>query len=252
MMNFDNQVVLVTGAGSPRGIGRTIAQTFARLGAQVVICDINQAGLDANVDEMRSKGWKAYGVAANLCEKESVDALVQDVVKKFGRIDVLVNNAGVSQKVTVADMTLDDIKRIFNINVFGLFLITQAVCEVMKKQKYGRIVSLSSVSAKRGGGVFGGAHYSASKAAVLGFSKNLAREISQYGITTNCVCPGLINTDIWKSMPKEQADAVIASIPMGRPGETQEVADTIAFLASKEASYITGEEIDINGGSHMD
>ena len=117
---------------------------------------------------------------------------------------------------------------------------------------YGRIVHLSSVSAKRGGGIFGGAHYSASKAAVLGFSKNLAREISPYGITTNCVCPGLIHTDIWKSLPKEQAEAVIAGIPMGRPGETQGVADTIVFLASREASYITGEEIDINGGQHMD
>ena len=149
-------------------------------------------------------------------------------------------------------MKLDDIKRIFNVNMFGLFLITQAVCEVMKKQCYGRIVSLSSVSGKRGGGVFGGAHYSASKAAVLGFSKNLAREVAKDGITVNCVCPGLINTEIWKSMPEEQAAEVIAGIPMGRPGETQEVADAIVFLASKEASYITGEEIDINGGSHMD
>lgn len=252
MLDFTNQVVLITGAGSPKGIGRTIAHTFARQGAQVVLCDMNKAGLDANVKEMEAMGYSAYGVAGNLCEKESVDALVKEVVDKFGRIDVLVNNAGVSQKVTVADMTLDDMKRIFSINVFGLFLITQAVCEVMKKQKYGRIVHLSSVSGKRGGGVFGGAHYSASKAAVLGFSKNLAREVSEYGITTNCVCPGLINTEIWKSMPKEQADAVIAGIPMGRPGETQEVADAIVFLASKEASYITGEEIDINGGSHMD
>lgn len=100
--------------------------------------------------------------------------------------------------------------------------------------------------------MFGGAHYSASKAAVLGFSKNLAREVAKEGITVNCVCPGLINTEIWKSMPDEQAAEVIAGIPMGRPGETQEVADTIVFLASKEASYITGEEIDINGGSHMD
>ena len=184
--------------------------------------------------------------------KPTVDALITDVMEKFGRIDVLVNNAGISQKVTVADMTMADIQRIFNVNMFGLFQITQAVCEVMKKQRYGRIVHLSSVSGKRGGGVFGGAHYSASKAAVLGFSKNLAREVSQYGITTNCVCPGLINTEIWKSMPAEQAKAVIDSIPMGRPGETQEVADTIVFLASREASYITGEEIDINGGSHMD
>ncbi|MCD8353081.1 MAG: SDR family oxidoreductase [Clostridiales bacterium] len=252
MLEFNGQVVLVTGAGSPKGIGRTIAQTFGKQGATVVICDINQAGLDANVAEMKAMGIEAAGYTVNLCDEDSVNELVNTVVEKYGRIDVLVNNAGVSQKVTVADMTLDDMKRIFNVNMFGLFLITKAVCEVMKKQHYGRIVHLSSVSGKRGGGVFGGAHYSASKAAVLGFSKNLAREVSEYGITTNCVCPGLINTEIWKSMPKEQADAVIAGIPMGRPGETQEVANAIVFLASKEASYITGEEIDINGGSHMD
>lgn len=252
MLDFNGQVVIVTGAGSPKGIGRTIAQTFARQGATVVLTDINQEGVAANAKEIEAMGGKAYGVAGNICDKASVDALIADVMAKYGRIDVLVNNAGISQKVTVADMTMADIQRIFNVNMFGLFQITQAVCEVMKKQNYGRIVHLSSVSGKRGGGVFGGAHYSASKAAVLGFSKNLAREVSQYGITTNCVCPGLINTEIWKSMPKEQADAVIAGIPMGRPGETQEVADTIVFLASKEASYITGEEIDINGGSHMD
>ena len=252
MLDFNGQVVIVTGAGSPKGIGRTIAQTFARQGAAVVLTDINQEGVAANAKEIEALGGKAYGVAGNICDKASVDALITDVMEKFGRIDVLVNNAGISQKVTVADMTMADIQRIFNVNMFGLFQITQAVCEVMKKQRYGRIVHLSSVSGKRGGGVFGGAHYSASKAAVLGFSKNLAREVSQYGITTNCVCPGLINTEIWKNMPAEQAKAVIDSIPMGRPGETQEVADTIVFLASREASYITGEEIDINGGSHMD
>lgn len=252
MLDFTNQVVIVTGSGSPKGIGRTIAHTFGRQGAKVVICDINKEGVDANVAEMKSMGYEATGYVANLTDKESVDKMVQSIVDTYGRIDVLINNAGISQKVTVADMTLNDMQRIFSVNMFGLFLITQAVCEVMKKQNYGRIVHLSSVSGKRGGGVFGGAHYSASKAAVLGFSKNLAREVSQYGITTNCVCPGLINTEIWKSMPQEQADAVIAGIPMGRPGETQEVADAIVFLASKEASYITGEEIDINGGSHMD
>ena len=252
MLDFTNQVVIVTGSGSPKGIGRTIAHTFGRQGAKVVICDINKEGVDANVAEMHTMGYEAVGYVANLTDKESVDTMVKSIIDTYGRIDVLVNNAGISQKVTVADMTLGNMQRIFSVNMFGLFLITQAVCEVMKKQNYGRIVHLSSVSGKRGGGVFGGAHYSASKAAVLGFSKNLAREVSQYGITTNCVCPGLINTEIWKSMPQEQADAVIAGIPMGRPGETQEVADAIVFLASKEASYITGEEIDINGGSHMD
>jgi NAD(P)-dependent dehydrogenase (short-subunit alcohol dehydrogenase family) len=252
MLDFNGQVVIVTGSGSPKGIGRTIAQTFAKQGATVILTDINQEGVEANAKEIEAMGGKAYGVAGNICDKPSVDALIADVMDKFGRIDVLVNNAGISQKVTVADMTMADIQRIFTVNMFGLFQITQAVCEVMKKQNYGRIVHLSSVSGKRGGGVFGGAHYSASKAAVLGFSKNLAREVSQYGITTNCVCPGLINTEIWKSLPAEQAQAVIDTIPMGRPGETQEVANAIVFLASKEASYITGEEIDINGGSHMD
>ncbi len=136
--------------------------------------------------------------------------------------------------------------------MFGLFLCTQACMKPMIEAGYGRIVNLSSVSGKRGGGIFGGAHYSASKAAVLGFSKNLSREISDKGITINSVCPGLINTEIWKSLPKEDADKVIAGIPMGRPGETSEVSSAILFLASKEAGYITGEEIDINGGSHMD
>lgn len=252
MFEFNDQVVIVTGSGSPKGIGKTIAKRFAQQGAQVIITDMNATGVENVVAEITAEGGKAYGIVGNITDPDSVNALVKEVMDKFGRIDVLVNNAGISQKVTVADMTLDDIKRIFNVNVFGLFLITQACAKIMVEQKYGRIVSLSSVSAKRGGGVFGGAHYSASKAAVLGFSKNLSREICQYGVTINCVCPGLINTEIWKSLPEEDAKKVIDGIPMGRPGETQEVADTILFLASKEASYITGEEIDINGGSHMD
>lgn len=252
MFDFNGQVVLITGAGSPRGMGRVFAHDFAKLGAKVVLCDINKEGVDANVKELQDAGYEAAGYAANLCDEAAVASMVSSIVELYGRIDVLVNNAGISQKVTVADMTLNDMQKIFSVNMFGLFLLTKAVCGVMKKQNYGRIVHLSSVSGKRGGGVFGGAHYSASKAAVLGFSKNLAREVSRYGITTNAVCPGLINTDIWKSMSPEQAKPVIDAIPMGRPGEPEEVSAAIVFLASREASYITGEEIDINGGSHMD
>lgn len=252
MFEFDNQVVIITGSGSPKGIGKTIARTFARQHAAVVIADMNAAGVEATVNEIRSEGGEAMGVVVNITSQQSVQEMVDRVMEKYGRIDVLVNNAGISQKVTVADMTLDDMRRIFEVNMFGLFLCTQACMKVMRAQKYGRIVNLSSVSGKRGGGVFGGAHYSASKAAVLAFSKNLSREICAEGITINSVCPGLINTEIWKSLPDEEAKKVIEGIPMGRPGETQEVANTILFLASKEASYITGEEIDINGGSHMD
>ena len=252
MLDFNGQVVIVTGSGSPKGIGRTIARTFAKQKAAVVIADMNEAGVKDTVAAIKEEGGEAFGVVVNITDEASVQNMVDQVMEQYGRIDVLVNNAGISQKVTVADMTLADMKRIFEVNMFGLFLCTKACMKVMRAQKYGRIVNLSSVSGKRGGGIFGGAHYSASKAAVLAFSKNLSREISAEGITINSVCPGLINTEIWKSLPKEDADKVIEGIPMGRPGETQEVANAIVFLASKEASYITGEEIDINGGSHMD
>ncbi|PLS04229.1 SDR family NAD(P)-dependent oxidoreductase [Neobacillus cucumis] len=252
MFELKNRVAIVTGSGSKKGIGRTIALTLAKQGAAVVVADLNMEGIQDTVHAIEEAGGKALGVELNVTSKESNEAMVEKVLETFGRIDILVNNAGISQKVTVEDMTYEDINRVFNVNMFGLFLCTQAVLKTMKEQKYGRIVSLSSVSAKRGGGVFGGPHYSASKAAVLGFSKNLAREVALNGITVNCVAPGLVNTDIWKSLPEDEAKKVIDGIPMGRPGETEEIAATIAFLVSEEASYITGEEIDINGGSHMD
>jgi len=252
MFKLDNRVAIVTGSGSKKGIGRTIALTLAKQGAIIVVADLNEEGIEDTVNAIKAQGGEAFGVLLNVTSKESNESMVQKVLDKYGRIDILVNNAGISQKVTVEDMTIEDITKVFSVNMFGLFLCTQAVMETMKKQNFGRIISLSSVSAKRGGGVFGGAHYSASKAAVLGFSKNLAREVAQNGITVNCVAPGLVNTDIWKSLPEEQAAKVIDGIPMGRPGETEEVAAAIAFLATEESSYITGEEIDINGGSHMD
>lgn len=252
MFKLTNKVAIVTGSGSPQGIGRNIALTLAKQGARVVIADLNLSGIQDTVQKIEEIGGEALGVELNVTSKESVDTMIQKVLEKYEKIDILVNNAGVSQKVSVEDMTLEDMKRIFDVNMFGLFLCTQAVLPAMKEQNFGRIVSLSSVSAKRGGGVFGGAHYSASKAAVLGFSKNLAREVAQHGITVNCVAPGLVNTDIWKSLPTNEATKVIDGIPIGRPGETDEIANSIAFLVSEEASYITGEEIDINGGSHMD
>lgn len=252
MFTLNNQVAIVTGSGSKKGIGRTIALTLAKQGASIVVADMNQTGIQDTVEAITESGGRAVGVEVNVTNKESVDHMIAKTLEEFGRIDILVNNAGISQKVTVQDMTLEDMTRVFNVNMFGLFLCTQAVLETMKKQQYGRIINLSSVSAKRGGGVFGGAHYSASKAAVLGFSKNLAREVGKDGITVNCVAPGLINTDIWKSLSEEDAKKIIDNIPMGRPGETKEIAAAITFLATKEAAYITGEEIDINGGSHMD
>lgn len=252
MFELNNKVAIVTGSGSLKGIGRDIALKLAEQGASIVVADLNVEGIQDTVKAVEETGAKALGVELNVTSKESVDAMIEKVLSEFGRIDILVNNAGISQKVTVEDMTLEDMQRIFSVNMFGLFLCSQAVLKSMKEQHFGRIINLSSVSAKRGGGVFGGAHYSASKAAVLGFAKNLAREVATDGITVNSVAPGLVNTEIWKSLPEADAAKVIDGIPLGRPGETSEIASTIAFLASDEASYITGEDIDINGGSHMD
>ena len=252
MFSYENQVAIVTGSGSKRGIGRSTAIALSRLGAIVVVADLNEEGVRETVTAIESENGKALGIILNVTDEGSVQKMVDLVLNTYGRIDVLINNAGISQRLGVEDMKVEDLKKIFKVNIIGVFLCSKAVLTPMKKQKYGRIVSVSSVAGKRGGGFFGGAHYSASKAAVLGFSKNLAREVAKEGITVNCVAPGLVNTDIWESLPKDVADDIVATIPMGRPGETNEVASTIAFLASKEASYITGEDIDINGGSHMD
>lgn len=251
-MNFDGRVVIVTGAGSQRGIGRETANLFAKLGGTVVVADMNMEGAETAAKEIVAAGGKAMAVNLNVTDEASVNAMVKTVVDAYGRIDVLVNNAGITQPVTTRDMTLADFNRIIAVNLTGTFLCSKAVIDVMAKNNYGRIVSLSSVSGKRGGGVYGGSHYSAAKAGILGFSKALAREVVEQGITVNSVCPGLIATDIRKGLSDERERAIWETIPMKRPGTTGEIAFTIAFLASEEAGYITGEDIDINGGSHMD
>lgn len=251
-MGFEGRVAIVTGAGSERGIGRETANYLASLGATVVIADMNMEGAQAAAEAIRADGGRALAVLLNVTDERSVKMMVERVVEELGRIDVLVNNAGITQPISTADMTLDDFNRIIAVNLNGTFLCSQAVIPVMARNKYGRIVNLSSVSGKRGGGVYGGSHYSAAKAGILGFSKALAREVVDQGITVNSVCPGLIATDIRKGLSDEKERAIWETIPMRRPGTTREIAYTIAFLASEEAGYITGEDIDINGGSHMD
>ncbi len=252
-MRFKERVAIVTGAGSKRGIGRTTALTLARDGADVVVGDLDLQGAEAVVDEIKALGRRSSAVKTDISKQEDVSRLVQRVLDQFGRIDILVNNAGITQPIKVLDMTEADWDRIIAVNLKGTFLCSKAVLPAMIKQRYGRIVNLSSVSAKRGGGVFGGAHYSAAKAGILGFAKALAREVAAYGITVNSVAPGLIATDIRGGLESpERQKEMSKDIPCQRLGTPEDVAAAIAFLASEEAGYITGEEIDINGGSHMD
>lgn len=252
MFDFKGRTVIVTGAGSKKGIGRETALAFAEQGADVVIADMNLDGAQEVANEIAAKGVRSLAVELNVTNPDSAYAMIDAVQKEFGKIDVLVNNAGITQPVKVKDMTLDDFRRINEVNLMGTFNCCKAVMEPMKAAGYGRIVSVSSVSGKQGGGVFGGAHYCASKAGVLGFSKSLARELVLDGITVNCVCPGAASTEIRKGIADEQENQIVQGIPMKRVATAREVAAAILFLASEEASYITGEDIDVNGGSHMD
>jgi len=252
-VRFKGKVAIVTGAGSKIGIGQASALAFARDGAAVVVTDIDMQGAERTAQSVQQLGVQSLAVKVDVTIPQEVESFVEKTLNAFGRIDILVNNAGITQPIRVLDTTVEDWDRVLAVNLKGTFLCSKAVLPTMIAQKFGRIVNLSSVSAKRGGGVYGGAHYSAAKAGILGFSKALAREVAEFGITVNCVTPGLIATDIRGGLEAPERQLELAKdIPCKRMGTPQEVAASIAFLACDEAGYITGEEIDINGGSHMD
>lgn len=247
------KVAIVTGCASQAGIGFATATSLATEGWSLALIDrvadpLHKAA--ALID-----GQSDVNVLPLVCDVTSasnVDNAVKTALNHFGRIDALVNNAGITAPTRFADITEEEWERIFAVDIKGVFLMTQAALPSMREQRYGRIVNVSSVAAKRGGGIVGGVHYSAAKAAVLGFTKALAREVAPERITCNAVAPGLIETEIAGRIAEERRQALIANIPVGRPGRKEEVAAAIAFLCSDGASYITGEEIDINGGLHMD
>lgn len=253
-MNFADRIAFITGAGSETGIGMEIAKQLSSRGAKVVLADINESGLQAGASEIERNGGTAYPLKLDVTNKANVQQGVKEVIDHFGKIDILVNNAGVSRPTIVTEIPEEEWDLVFAVNMKGVFFLTQAVLPYMKKNEYGRIVNLSSVSGKRGGGIFGGSHYSAAKAGVTGFSKAVAREVAKFGITCNTVAPGMIGgTSITSdSLTEERKAAIQNDIPTGRVGKVEDVAYSIAFLASEGAAYITGEELDINGGSHID
>ncbi len=253
LFNLKGRTAIVTGAGSKRGIGRSIALALAEQGADVVICDMNLEGAKETAAEVASKGVKSLALQCNVIVESEIAAVVKQTVETFGKIDILVNNAGITQPVKVLDMTEADWDRVVDVNMKSTFLCSKAVLPNMIANKYGRIVNMSSVSAKRGGGVFGGAHYSAAKSGILAFGKALSREVAPEGITINAIAPGIVATDIRGGVEDEETQKKMTSdIPCRRMGTPLDVAAAVCFLASTEAGYITGEEIDVNGGSHMD
>ena len=248
MMNFAGKTAVVTGGS--RGIGRAICEELARGGANVVLCYAGRAeAAQETVTACKALGAKALAVQCNVADEAQVKALMDAAVKEFGRIDILVNNAGVTRDGLLMMMKEADFDTVIDTNLKGTFLCMKAVSRIMMKQRYGRIVNLSSVVGLRGNA--GQVNYAASKAGVVGMTKSLAKELASRGVTVNAVAPGFIETDMTAAMPQAAKDAMMPTIPMQRLGKPEDVARAVAFLASDEAAYVTGQVLAVDGGMAM-
>ncbi|MCJ7594435.1 MAG: SDR family oxidoreductase [Desulfobacterales bacterium] len=245
-MEFKGQVVLVTGAG--RGIGKAIASKFIEEGASVCINDVIAEEAEKTSEELRSMGGEAYAIQADISKEEDVGKMFDFLFAKFGTIDILVNNAGVGHALMVEDMPYEIWKKAIDIHLNGAFLCSKAALPVMQKKKYGKIVNIASVAAKKIS-YHGGAHYTASKAGLLGFTRHLAYELAHYGINVNAVCPGATLTPLLKSHSSPaELDAELGRFPLGKFCEPEDIADAVLFLCSKKSKMITGQAIDVDGG----
>lgn len=245
-MLLKERTAIISGAAGLNGIGFATAKAFAAQGARVAILDINAEGAKAAAAQL---GPDHIGLGCDVTNRASCEEAGQAAIKAFGRVDALINNAGITQPVKVWDINEADWNRIQDVNLKGVLFLSQAVIPQMQAQKSGSIACMSSVSAQRGGGIVGGAHYSAAKAGVLGLARAMARDLGPDGIRVNCVAPGLIQTDIIAGKLTEERKAQIASeIPLGRLGRAQDVANVFLFLASDLSAYLTGTTIDVNGG----
>jgi 2-hydroxycyclohexanecarboxyl-CoA dehydrogenase len=252
-MSVSDKTAVVTGAGSTRGIGRATAHALAAAGWNVAILDIDEASAkDAAAEVAERHSVHAVGVACDVTDETSVDHALDEVARSAPPVGALINNAGITSPTPFLEVTGAEWDKIFAVNVRGAYNITRRVVPGMAERGFGRVVFLSSVSAERGGGVFGGVAYSAAKAAQLGFARALAREVGPQGVTVNSVAPGLINTDITAGkLDADRKAQLVASIPVGRTGNVHDVADLITYLCREESGYITGATYDVNGGAHI-
>ena len=244
---LNDQVALVTGAS--RGIGKTIAETLGQLGAVVVGTATSQKGADGISSALREQGIKGAGRALDVNDAEAVDSLVKSIKSEFGTPTILVNNAAITRDQLLMRMNEEDWEAIIDTNLRSVYRLSKACLRGMMKARQGRIISVSSVVGLTGSP--GQTSYSAAKAGIIGFSKSLAREVGSRGITVNVVAPGFVETDMTRDLPEEQRSYLLNQVPLQRPGEPADVAAAVAFLASPQAAYITGETLHVNGGMYM-
>ncbi|MBY6154457.1 SDR family oxidoreductase [Vannielia litorea] len=242
------KTAIITGAASPRGLGKATAKLFAEHGCRVAILDLDATQAAEAAADLPGSGH--IGLACNVTDKDACEMAFAAVLEAFGQVDILVNNAGITQPLKFMEIAPENYDAVLDVNLRGTLYMSQAALPHMRERKSGSIVNMSSVSAQRGGGIFGGPHYSAAKAGILGLTKAMAREAAPDNVRSNAICPGFIATDITAGkLTNEMKAAVLDGIPMGRAGEASDVAGCALFLASDLAAYVTGSEVDVNGGS---
>ena len=244
-MNFEGQAALITGAG--RGIGKTIALKLAVSGADTILVDMSPE-MDDVRKEIEGMNRKCLTFQVDVTDLEAIYAMVNNIIEELGEIHILVNNAGITQDNLFMRMKLEQWSKVIDVNLNGVFNVTKAVIRSMVKQRYGKIVNISSVVGFSGNP--GQVNYSSTKSALVGFTKSLAREVGTRGVTVNAVAPGFIDTAMTQALNESQQEAILQQIPLGRMGDAGDIANAVAFLASKEASYITGTVLHVNGGMY--
>ena len=244
---LDNEIALVTGAS--RGIGRAIAETLGKQGATVVGTATSEAGAEAIGKRFSEQDIRGAGMRLDVTDQASVDDVLKRVTDQFGAPTILVNNAGITRDNLLMRMKDDEWNDIIDTNLSSIYRLSKGCLRAMMKARRGRIINIASVVGSTGNP--GQTNYTAAKAGMLGFTKSLAREVGARGITVNAVAPGLIDTDMTRELPEEQRKALLAAIPLNRLGAPQDIANTVAFLASDLAAFITGETIHVNGGMYM-
>jgi 3-oxoacyl-[acyl-carrier protein] reductase len=243
-MRLTGKVSIITGAG--QGIGRATALKFAKEGAKVAVCDINLESIEQTVELVESAGGEAIGFRVDVTDKDSIARMVEGVMAKWGRIDTLVNNAGIVQDAQFKKMSEDQFDRVIDVNLKGVYNCTKAVVDIMLAQNSGCILNASSIVGIYGN--FGQTNYAATKFGVIGMVKTWARELGRKGIRANAICPGFVETPILATMPEKVVRMMEDRVPMGRLAKPEEIANTYAWLASDEASYINGAVIEVSGG----
>ena len=244
-MNFNGKTALITGAG--RGIGKTIAVKLAKLGSDIALADMNPISDDV-LKEIEENGTRCLAYKLDVTDVDAVDSVVKKIIDETGGIHILVNNAGITQDNLFMRMKPEQWLQVIDVNLNGVFHVTKSVIRTMVKQHSGRIINISSVVGFSGNP--GQVNYSATKSGLIGFTKSLAREVGTRGITVNAVAPGFINTAMTQALNESQQQAILSQIPLGRMGEADDIANAVAFLASEEASYITGTVLHVNGGMY--